>query len=243
METRDSLAQLCRFEWRRKTGPRGADVLRWSRKCRGTGHDRNRVEQWRRNLCDYLAGKLHGPPERRFDRVAQCAGSRLQWRRESGSRAHLSPASPNQPDLSFAIIFLPGNGNGTFGTEINSTITTTEQPGVTSAQPPAGTAVVTDTNLDGALDLVFGSGAVVLGDGKGDFLRARRWWKWLFPFFQRRSSTSTSLPWDPSNLLEVLTRTLSSHLLAVVRRRFPGGDSQLLALCRTGRQRLAQQSL
>jgi hypothetical protein len=37
------------------------------------------------------------------------------------------------------------------------------------AQPPAGTAVVTNTNLDGALDLVFGSGAVALGDGEGDF--------------------------------------------------------------------------
>ncbi len=44
-----------------------------------------------------------------------------------------------------------------------------EQPGVTSAQPPAGNAVVTDANFDGAPDLVFGSGAVVLGDGKGDF--------------------------------------------------------------------------
>ena len=78
---------------------------------------------------------------------------------------------PYQTSLTYLsqIIFLPGNGNGTFGTEINSTITTTEQAGVTSAQPPAGNAVVTDANLDGALDLVFGSGAVVLGDGKGDF--------------------------------------------------------------------------
>jgi hypothetical protein len=78
---------------------------------------------------------------------------------------------PLQTSLTYLsqIIFLPGNGNGTFGTEINSTFSTMEQPGVTSAQPPAGTAVVTDTNLDGALDLVFGSGAVVLGDGKGDF--------------------------------------------------------------------------
>ncbi len=78
---------------------------------------------------------------------------------------------PLQTSLTYLsqIIFLPGNGNGTFGTEINSTISTTEQPGVTSAQPPAGNAVVTDANLDGALDLVFGSGAVALGDGKGDF--------------------------------------------------------------------------
>jgi FG-GAP-like repeat len=78
---------------------------------------------------------------------------------------------PLQTSLTYLsqIIFLPGNGNGTFGTEINSTISTVEQPGVTSAQPPAGNAVVTDANFDGALDLVFGSGAVVLGDGKGDF--------------------------------------------------------------------------
>jgi hypothetical protein len=78
---------------------------------------------------------------------------------------------PLQTSLTYLsqIIFLPGNGNGTFGAEINSTISTVEQPGVTSAQPPAGNAVVTDANFDGALDLVFGSGAVVLGDGKGDF--------------------------------------------------------------------------
>jgi hypothetical protein len=78
---------------------------------------------------------------------------------------------PAQTSLTYPsqIIFLPGNGNGTFGAEINSTISTVEQAGAASAQPPAGTAVVTDTNLDGALDLVFGSGAVVLGDGKGDF--------------------------------------------------------------------------
>ncbi len=78
---------------------------------------------------------------------------------------------PQQTSLTYLsqIIFLPGNGNGTFGTEINSTISTTEQAGAASAQPPAGNAVVTDANFDGALDLVFGSGAVVLGDGKGDF--------------------------------------------------------------------------
>ena len=67
------------------------------------------------------------------------------------------------------IIFLPGNGDGTFGAEINSSISTTEQAGAASGQPPAGNAVVTDADLDGALDLVFGSGAVALGDGKGDF--------------------------------------------------------------------------
>jgi hypothetical protein len=78
---------------------------------------------------------------------------------------------PQQTSLTYLsqIIFLPGNGDGTFGTEINSTISTTEQAGVASAQPPAGNAVVTDANLDGALDLVFGSGAVAVGDGKGDF--------------------------------------------------------------------------
>ena len=130
---------------------------------------------------------------------------------------------PQQTSLTYLsqIIFLPGNGDGTFGTEINSTISTTEQAGATSAQPPAGNAVVTDANFDGALDLVFGSGAVVLGMARAIFLRVRRWWKWLSPVFQRRSSTSTSLPWDPSNLLQARTRTLSSpHLLAVVRRRF-----------------------
>jgi hypothetical protein len=78
---------------------------------------------------------------------------------------------PSQTSLTYLsqIIFLPGNGNGTFGAEINSTISTTEQAGVASPQPPAGNAVVTDANFNGALDLVFGSGAVALGDGKGDF--------------------------------------------------------------------------
>jgi hypothetical protein len=78
---------------------------------------------------------------------------------------------PQQTSLTYLsqVIFLPGNGDGTFGTEIDSTITTTEQAGAASGQPPAGTAVVTDANFDGALDLVFGSGAVVLGDGKGHF--------------------------------------------------------------------------
>ena len=82
---------------------------------------------------------------------------------------------PLQTSLTYLskIIFLPGNGNGTFGTEINSTVSTTEQAGVTSAQPPAGNAIVTDANSDGALDLVFGSGAVAQGDGKGDFSAGR----------------------------------------------------------------------
>jgi hypothetical protein len=78
---------------------------------------------------------------------------------------------PYQTSLTYLtpIIFLPGNNNGTFGAEVDSTISTVEQAGAASAQPPDGTAVVTDTNLDGALDLVFGSGAIVLGDGKGNF--------------------------------------------------------------------------
>jgi hypothetical protein len=78
---------------------------------------------------------------------------------------------PMQTSLTYLsqIIFLPGNGDGTFGSEINSTISTTVQPGATSAQPPGGSAVVMDANGDGVLDLVFGSGAVSLGDGKGDF--------------------------------------------------------------------------
>jgi FG-GAP-like repeat/FG-GAP repeat len=78
---------------------------------------------------------------------------------------------PLQTSLTYLsqIIFLPGNGDGTFGTEINSTISTTVEAGAKSTQPPVGNAVVTDANADGALDLVFGSGAVALGDNKGDF--------------------------------------------------------------------------
>jgi FG-GAP-like repeat len=78
---------------------------------------------------------------------------------------------PLQTSLTYLsrIIFLPGNGDGTFGTEIDSAISTMEQAGAASAQPPAGNAVVTDANSDGVPDLVFGSGAVALGDGKGDF--------------------------------------------------------------------------
>jgi hypothetical protein len=67
------------------------------------------------------------------------------------------------------IIFLPGNGDGTFGAEIDSTISTTVQAGGASAQPPAGNAVVIDADLDGLPDLVFASGAVAVADGKGDF--------------------------------------------------------------------------
>jgi hypothetical protein len=78
---------------------------------------------------------------------------------------------PLQTSLTYPsqITLLPGNGDGTFGSEINSTISTTVQPGATSAQPPGGSAIVMDANGDGVPDLVFGSGAVSLGDGKGDF--------------------------------------------------------------------------
>jgi hypothetical protein len=85
--------------------------------------------------------------------------------------ALIYPPPAEIPNLTYLsrIIFLPGNGDGTFGAEIDSTVSTMQQAGAVSAQPPAGNAVVTDANSDGAPDLVFGSGAVALGDGKGDF--------------------------------------------------------------------------
>jgi hypothetical protein len=88
-------------------------------------------------------------------------------------------------------IFLPGNGDGTFGAEINSTISTTEQAGATSAQPPAGNAVVIDTNLDGLPDLVFGSGAVAVGDGKGDFSAATPVVEVAFPSLSAAINTAS----------------------------------------------------
>lgn len=67
------------------------------------------------------------------------------------------------------VIFLPGNGDGSFGAEIDSVLTTnTAQVG----DPPDGDTIVTDVNLDGALDLTFGSGAIALGDGAGHFASA-----------------------------------------------------------------------
>ncbi len=67
-------------------------------------------------------------------------------------------------------VFLPGNGDGTFGAETDSVITTPYvSSGAATGQPPAGRADVIDVNLDGNLDVVFGSGAVVLGDGTGRF--------------------------------------------------------------------------
>ncbi len=67
------------------------------------------------------------------------------------------------------VIFLPGNGDGTFGTETDSTISyPTAQQGPEPAGP-GGQALVTDANLDGLPDLVFGSAAVALGNGHGNF--------------------------------------------------------------------------
>lgn len=67
-------------------------------------------------------------------------------------------------------IFLPGNGDGTFGAETDCLITTPYvASGAATGQPPAGKADVLDVNLDGNLDVAFGSGAVVLGDGTGHF--------------------------------------------------------------------------
>jgi hypothetical protein len=68
------------------------------------------------------------------------------------------------------IIFVPGNGDGTFGAETDSTITIPAPASSSSGvQPPEGNAISTDVNLDGAVDLAFGNGAVVLGNGKGSF--------------------------------------------------------------------------
>ncbi len=64
------------------------------------------------------------------------------------------------------IVFLPGDGNGSFGPEIDSLVSTNT---VLEGEAPGGDSVVTDTNLDGALDIAFGSGAIVLGDGTGHF--------------------------------------------------------------------------
>jgi hypothetical protein len=93
------------------------------------------------------------------------------FNRDGKADLALSYPPPLQTSLTYLsrIIFLPGNGDGTFGAEIDSTISTTVQAGAVSAQPPAGNAMVTDANADGSPDLVFGSGAIALGDGKGDF--------------------------------------------------------------------------
>ena len=68
------------------------------------------------------------------------------------------------------IVFLPGNNDGTFGPQVNSTASY-PMPSQQGPFPiaPAGNAVVTDTNLDGFPDLVFGTAAVAAGDGTGKF--------------------------------------------------------------------------
>ncbi len=68
-----------------------------------------------------------------------------------------------------AMIFLPGKGDGTFGTE---TISNPSYPMAALGPEPAApgeNAVAVDVNLDGFPDLVFGSAAVALADGKGNF--------------------------------------------------------------------------
>ncbi len=65
------------------------------------------------------------------------------------------------------IVFLAGNGDGTFGGEIDSVITTPGTYNGTGQQ--LGNAIVTDANLDGAPDIAFGNGTVAAGDGAGHF--------------------------------------------------------------------------
>ncbi|MGI8772706.1 MAG: FG-GAP-like repeat-containing protein, partial [Acidobacteriaceae bacterium] len=70
------------------------------------------------------------------------------------------------PEYQTPITFLPGNGDGSFGTPIVSSLSV-PIPGSGGQMPPvpAGNAVVADANEDGHLDLIFGSGAVTQGDG------------------------------------------------------------------------------
>ncbi len=65
------------------------------------------------------------------------------------------------------VIFLPGNGDGMFGAEIDSVVTASAASG---AHLP-GVALVTDANLDGLLDIAFAGGWVAQGDGAGHFSR------------------------------------------------------------------------
>ncbi len=69
------------------------------------------------------------------------------------------------------------------------------------------------------------------------FLRGRRWWKLLFRVFQRRSTTSTPLLWEPSNLLEVFTRSLSSPHPLVFGAVSSGSDFHLFSLSGAERRR------
>ena len=68
------------------------------------------------------------------------------------------------------IVFLPGNNDGTFGAQMNSTaaypMPTQQNPSFLAAN---GNVVTTDANLDGNPHLVFGTSAVAIGDGRGNF--------------------------------------------------------------------------
>ena len=67
------------------------------------------------------------------------------------------------------ILFLPGVGDGTFGTEIDSTLINPVGQLPAGSQIPAGNVVATDVNLDGTIDLAFASGSVLSGNGQGNF--------------------------------------------------------------------------
>lgn len=74
------------------------------------------------------------------------------------------------PEYQTPITFLPGNGDGSFGTAMVSSLSI-PIPASGSPMPPVpgGNAVTGDANQDGHLDLIFGSGAVAQGDGTGAF--------------------------------------------------------------------------
>jgi hypothetical protein len=68
--------------------------------------------------------------------------------------------APNQGQSGQALIFLPGNGNGTFGTAVPiSSLTSFNSP---------SSLLSSDLNNDGKLDLVW-NGSVYLGNGDGTF--------------------------------------------------------------------------
>ena len=68
-----------------------------------------------------------------------------------------------------AMIFLPGKGDGTFGTETISNPSYPMAPLGPAPAAPGENAVAVDVNLDGFPDLVFGSAAVALAERKGNF--------------------------------------------------------------------------
>jgi hypothetical protein len=74
------------------------------------------------------------------------------------------------PEYQTPIIFMPGNGDGSFGTPIVSTLSIPlSAGGKPTGLVPSGSATAGDADQDGHLDLVFGSGAVAQGDGTGAF--------------------------------------------------------------------------